>query len=127
MKSASLRAGYRFSKMQAVANVNTGLVEVCRSSDYCIVAAVTLVYELAVIRTHSPNRVTDEHDAAVLTHEPLPIVAEMMEHSVVRSERERRGANRDALAPMAGGGGSGTLARQSPSTLILGCMAEICE
>ena len=98
MKSASLRAGYRFSKMQAVANVNTGLVEVFRSSDYCIVAAVTLVYELAVIRTHSPNRVTDEHDAAVLTHEPLPIVAEMMEHSVVRSEREGRGENRDALA-----------------------------
>ena len=84
--------------MQAAANVNTGLVEVFRSSDYCIVAAVTHLYELAVIRTHSPNRVTDEHHAPVLTHEPVPSVAAMIEHSVIRSERERRGANRDALA-----------------------------
>jgi hypothetical protein len=57
MKSASLRAGIPFSKMQPAANVNTGLVEVFRSSDYRIVAPVTRLYQLAVIRTNSPNRV----------------------------------------------------------------------
>jgi len=36
-----LEPRYHFSKMQAAANVNTGLVEVFRSSDYCIVAPVT--------------------------------------------------------------------------------------
>jgi hypothetical protein len=66
--------------------------------------------------------------APVLTHESVPSVAAMIEHSVVRRERERGGANRDALAANGWRRRIGrTLARQSPSTLILGCMAEICE
>ena len=43
--------------MQAVASTNTGLVEVFRSSDYCIVAPVAHLYEMAVIRTYTHNRV----------------------------------------------------------------------
>jgi hypothetical protein len=38
MKSVSLSRDAVFSKMQAAASVNTGLVEVFRSSDSCIVA-----------------------------------------------------------------------------------------
>jgi hypothetical protein len=51
MKSVS------FSKMQAAASVNTGLVEVFRSSDCCIVAPLARLYEMAVNRTRTPSRV----------------------------------------------------------------------
>jgi hypothetical protein len=44
--------------MQVAASANTGLVEVFRGSDDCIVAPVARLYEMAVIRTHTPNRVT---------------------------------------------------------------------
>ena len=50
-------AGHGFSKMQAAASVNTGPMEVFPSSDYYIVAPVARLYETAVIRTHTPNRV----------------------------------------------------------------------
>jgi len=43
--------------MQHAAGVNDGLVEVFRSSDYCVVAPVARLCEMAVIRTHAPNRV----------------------------------------------------------------------
>jgi hypothetical protein len=49
MKSVS------FSKMQAAASVNTGLVEVFR--DCCIVAPLARLYEMAVNRTRTPSRV----------------------------------------------------------------------
>ena len=41
--------------MQAAASVNTGLVEVFRSSDYCIVAPVAWLDEMAKIRTNKPD------------------------------------------------------------------------
>jgi len=84
--------------MHVAASVNTGLVEVFRSSDSCIVAPVARLYGLAVIRTHSQSRKPMKHDAPVLIHEPVPSAAAMIEHSVVRRERERAGANRHALA-----------------------------